>query len=159
MHLLGDSPATRALRVKIADAARSDARVVIIAGESGVGEDVITQLFHSESPGVSVIRVQVPTMRDLIVERMLAGGETFWTAAYVPFMARDLTREDLRYIVGTGLQMTQGSYKRLAELFNLPAGDYKRFLNFLRKHGCQLPFRQSRGVLVEASDRGVSARR
>jgi transcriptional regulator with PAS, ATPase and Fis domain len=90
--------------------------------------------------------------RDLIVERMLTGGETFWDAAYLPFMSRDLTREDLRYIVGAGLQMTQGSYKRLAQLFNMPAADYKRFLNFLRKHGCQLPFQQYRGVLVEAND-------
>ena len=88
--------------------------------------------------------------RDLIVERMVTGGETFWNAAYSPFMSRDLTREDLRYIVSAGLQMTQGSYKQLGRIFNIP-DDYKRFLNFLRKHGCQLPFQQFRGVLVEAA--------
>ena len=154
MHVLGDSPAIRDLRGRIADAARSDAKVVVITGEGGVGEDVIAQLVHSESPGVNVIRVQVPTPRDLIVERMLSGGETFWTATYLPFLARDLTRDDVRYIVGVGLQMTQGSYKRLAERFNIPASEYKRFLNFLRKHGCQLPYRQYRagGGPAEVND-------
>ena len=150
--LLGDSPAIRDLRVKIADAAQSDAKVVVITGESAVGDDVIAQLLRSESPGVNVIRVQIPTLRDAIMERMLTGGETFWTAAYVPFLARDLTRDDLRHIVGAGLQMTRGSYKRLAERFNIPANEYKRFLNFLRKHGCQLPFRQYRGLSAEAND-------
>jgi hypothetical protein len=29
-------------------------------------------------------------------------------------------------------------------LFNMEAGDYKRFLNFLRKHDCQLPFKEYR---------------
>ena len=150
--LLGDSPAIRDLRVRLADAAQSDAKVVVITAESAVGDDVIAQLVNSESPGVNVIRVQIPTLRDLIIERMLTGGESFWTAAYVPFLARDLTRDDLRYIVGAGLQMTRGSYKRLAERFNIPPGEYKRFLNFLRKHGCQLPFRQYRGVSAEAND-------
>lgn len=150
--LLGDSPAIRDLRVRIADAAHSNAQVVVITGETGVGDDVIAQLLPSESPGVNVIRVQIPTLRDLIMERMLSGGESFWTAAYVPFLARDLTRDDLRYIVGTGLQMTRGSYKRLAERFNIPASEYKRFLNFLRKHGCQLPFRQYRGGSAETHD-------
>jgi hypothetical protein len=150
--LLGDSPAIRDLRVRIADAAHSDAKVVVITGESGIGDEVIAQLVNAENRGVNVIRVQIPTLRDRILERMLNGGESFWTAAYVPFLARDLTRDDLRSIVGAGLQMTRGSYKRLAERFNIPAGEYKRFLNFLRKHGCQLPFRQYRGVSTEVND-------
>ena len=29
-------------------------------------------------------------------------------------------------------------------LFNMPASDYKKFLNFLRKHDCQLPFKEFR---------------
>ncbi len=86
---------------------------------------------------------------DLIIERMIKGGETFWGAAYAPFMSRDLTREDLRYVISIGLQMTHGSYKQLAQLFNMPPDDYKRFLNFLRKHECQLPFHRFRGVLME----------
>jgi hypothetical protein len=32
----------------------------------------------------------------------------------------------------------------VARLFNMDAGDYKKFLNFLRKHNCQLPFKDYR---------------
>jgi hypothetical protein len=32
----------------------------------------------------------------------------------------------------------------VTRLFNLPPGDYKRFLSFLRKHGCLLPYRDFR---------------
>ena len=59
-------------------------------------------------------------------------------------MSRDLTRDDLRTLVGMGLQQTSGSYRVLVELFNMPPGDYKRFLNFLRKHQCHMPFQQFR---------------
>jgi hypothetical protein len=34
----------------------------------------------------------------------------------------------------------------MVELFNMPAGDYKRFLSFLRKHDCQVPFHAFRAV-------------
>ena len=102
---------------------------------------------------------RIPTEADtasyranLIVDRMIKSGESFWNAAYEPFMSRDLTREEVRYIVSAGLERTRGSYKQLAMLFNMPQTDYKRFLNFLRKHGCQLPFRRFRGVLVAAND-------
>ena len=47
-------------------------------------------------------------------------------------------------ITGEGLERTSGSYRVLTKLFNMPADDYKRFLNFLRKHHCHLPFQQFR---------------
>lgn len=71
--------------------------------------------------------------------RMLEHGESFWTVVYEPFMARDLTRDDVRYVVEKGLERTRGSYKAVLELFNMPAASYKRFLNFLAKHGCKVP--------------------
>ena len=39
-----------------------------------------------------------------------------------------------------------GNYKVLTELFNMPATDYKRFLNFLMKHHCHVAFQQFRTV-------------
>jgi len=77
-------------------------------------------------------------------DRMIRKQESFWTAVYPVFMARDLTRDDLRELVGRGLERTSGSYRVLTKLFNMPADDYKRFLNFLRKHHCHLPFQQFR---------------
>jgi two-component system response regulator AtoC len=74
----------------------------------------------------------------------LQQGACFWTSVFPAFMARDLTREDLRRIVSRGLQQTRGSYKALIEAFNIPPRDYKRFLNFLRKHDCHMPFQPFR---------------
>jgi len=85
---------------------------------------------------------------NLILDRMIKRQESFWTVVYEPFMSRDLTREELRHIISTGLEKTRGSYKQLVRLFNMPIEDYKRFLNFLRKHGCQVAFQQYRGVVM-----------
>jgi len=94
-----------------------------------------------------------------LFDRMVRGGETFWAAVYEPFMLRDLTREDLRSIVRHGLHLTHGSYKGMAQLFNVPA-DYKRLLNFLRKYQCHLPIQEFRAISVhragpERLDRAV----
>jgi transcriptional regulator with PAS, ATPase and Fis domain len=83
---------------------------------------------------------------DMLFERMVNGGESFWSCVYAPFMARDLTRDDLRTIVRKGLERTSGNYKVMVELFNMPADDYKRFLGFLRKYQCHMPFQQFRSA-------------
>ena len=84
------------------------------------------------------------TVAESLYQQIIHGRQSFWTVVYGPFMSRDLTRDDLRTLVGMGLQQTSGSYRVLVELFNMPAGDYKRFLNFLRKHQCHMPFQQFR---------------
>ena len=81
-----------------------------------------------------------------LLHRMIEGGESFWSAVHVPFMERDLSRDLLRAVVGAGLERTCGNYRALVELFNMPRGDYKRFLSFLRKHECQLPFHSFRAL-------------
>jgi hypothetical protein len=82
----------------------------------------------------------------MLFERMVNGGESFWSSVYAPFMARDLTRDDLRTVVRKGLERTSGNYKVMVELFNMPADDYKRFLGFLRKYQCHMPFQQFRSA-------------
>jgi transcriptional regulator with PAS, ATPase and Fis domain len=81
---------------------------------------------------------------DILFNRMIARRESFWSAVYPAFMARDLTRGDLRTILQKGLEQTGGSYKVLVELLNMDPRDYKRFLNFLRKHECHVPFQRFR---------------
>jgi DNA-binding NtrC family response regulator len=83
---------------------------------------------------------------DELTVRMLRHGESFWSTVYPLFMARDLTRADLRRVVQTGLESTNGNYRLLVQLFNMPTEDYKRFLGFLRKHDCHLPFQRFRTV-------------
>jgi hypothetical protein len=68
------------------------------------------------------------------------GRQSFWSAVYEPFMARDLTRHDVREVVRLGLKHTLGNYKLLVRSFNMAPDDYKRFLNFLRKYECHVPF-------------------
>jgi transcriptional regulator with GAF, ATPase, and Fis domain len=83
---------------------------------------------------------------DELLSLMLDHGEAFWSAVSPHFMARDLTRADLRRIIQIGLERANGNYRSLVQLFNMPAEDYRRFLSFLRKHDCQLPFQRFRTV-------------
>jgi hypothetical protein len=59
-------------------------------------------------------------------------------------MNREITKVDVRNLVGKGLDEARGNYKIVARLFNMESRDYKKFLNFLRKHECQVPFRDYR---------------
>ena len=62
-----------------------------------------------------------------------------------------MTRDDMREIISRGLTQTRGSYRLVLQLFNMPAEDYKSFLNFLRKHQCHLPFFKFRSLPPAAS--------
>ncbi len=81
-----------------------------------------------------------------LMHRLLHERESFWSAVHTPFMDRDLSRDQLRGVIRAGLQQTAGNYRMLVELFNMPASDYKRFLSFLRKHDCQVPFHAFRAA-------------
>ncbi len=89
---------------------------------------------------------------ETMLERMFSGGESFWSVVYEPFMSRDITREDLRAIVTAGLEQTRGNYKALVQSFNLEPTDYKRFLNFLRKYQCHMPFQRFRSARIRVDE-------
>jgi transcriptional regulator with GAF, ATPase, and Fis domain len=123
---------------------------VVLRSEGNVvrPEDLPADTFHvrpaaaARAESVSSISVQVEEMTG----KMLRQGESFWTAVYPVFMNRDLTRSELQRIVQTGLEATNGNYRLMVQLFNMPGEDYKRFLGFLRKHDCHLPFQRFRTV-------------
>jgi transcriptional regulator with PAS, ATPase and Fis domain len=97
----------------------------------------------------TIIAAPPPGERALIedvFDRMVKHRESFWSAVYPAFMTRDLTRADLRFIITRGLEETAGSYKQLVSLLNMSPNDYKRFLNFLRKHECHVPFARFRSA-------------
>ena len=97
---------------------------------------------------------------DEIYDRLVVNGESFWSAVHAPFMARDMTREDLRAIITRGLTQTRGNYRLMLQLFNMPADDYKPFLTFLGKHQCKMPFFQFRCLpLSEHLPRAVGSNR
>ncbi len=89
---------------------------------------------------------------DAILERILVNKESFWTTAYPAFMARDMTRDDMRHIIRAGLEQTHGSYRVLLGVFNLAASDYKRLLGFLKQHDCHLPFQRFRALKAVPRD-------
>ena len=91
-----------------------------------------------------------------LFNRMVQKGESFWAAVYAPFMAHDLTREDVRAIVREGLLRTRGGYKSVAVLFNIPA-DHRRLLSFLRKHDCHLPEHELKRASAELGQSGNAA--
>jgi DNA-binding NtrC family response regulator len=91
-----------------------------------------------------------------LVEAMTKRGQSFWDVVYEPFMRRDLTRDDLRRVIHDGLEQTRGSYKALVGLYNMDDSDYKRLLNFLRKHGCHMPFQTFRMARVKTDPADVA---
>jgi transcriptional regulator with PAS, ATPase and Fis domain len=84
------------------------------------------------------------TVADELYTRLTENHESFWTTVYPMYMAREITRQHVRDLVRKGLEEARGNYKIVARLFNMETREYKRFLNFLRKHDCQLPFKEYR---------------
>jgi len=84
------------------------------------------------------------TVSDDLYDRLIEQRESFWATVYPMYMAREITRAQVRDVVRRGLEEARGNYRIVARLFNMESRDYKRFLNFLRKHDCQLPFKEYR---------------
>ena len=84
------------------------------------------------------------TVSDDLYSRLTEQRESFWATVYPMYMAREITRANVRDVVRRGLEEARGNYKIVARLFNMESREYKRFLNFLRKHDCQLPFKEYR---------------
>jgi len=81
---------------------------------------------------------------DSLYCRLTEKHESFWDVVHPLYMEREITKGTVRAIVDRGLREAHGSYRVLTNLFNIETRDYRRFINFLRKHGCQLPFRNYR---------------
>jgi transcriptional regulator with GAF, ATPase, and Fis domain len=107
-------------------------------------DDVPIEIRTQRSISLRPKRERRRTVADDLLKRMLTNHESFWTVVYPLYMQREITRGNLRELISKGLEEAKGNYKIVTRLFNMEPGDYKRFLNFLRKHDCQLPFRDYR---------------
>ena len=129
------------------------------AGRAVTAGDLPPEILRVPASAVPLSELQTPASSDMaeaalgnagradeLASAMIKQGESFWSAVYPIFMSRDLTRTDLRRIVQIGLETTNGNYRLLVQLFNMAPQDYKRFLSFLRKHDCHLPFQRFRAV-------------
>jgi transcriptional regulator with GAF, ATPase, and Fis domain len=117
-----------------------------VSGRSDVTrpEDLPLAIRAHTTPDEPQFRERRRTVADELYERLRENRESFWSTVYPLYMRREITRGNVRDIVQRGLDEARGNYKIVVRLFNLTPGDYKRFLNFLRKHRCQLPFREYR---------------
>jgi len=119
--------------------------VVTLQGTTIEAEHLPTEIRgNAGSVALRPKRERRRTVADELYKRMTEQGESFWTTVYPMFMGREITRSNVRDLIALGLQETRGNYKIVARIFNMEQRDYKRFLNFLRKHDCQIPFKEYR---------------
>jgi DNA-binding NtrC family response regulator len=138
---------------------------IVIRHQSGEVDraDLPLEVLRSVPSAPVVAAVATPKVArpvsEALFDQMVSGRQSFWSVVYAPFIARDLTRDDLRAIIRKGLEQTSGNYRVLVELFNMPQDDYKRFLGFLRKYQCHVPFQEFRSAAVSrGGPRGGSDR-
>ena len=84
------------------------------------------------------------SIADDLYKRLTEDQQSFWTSVYPLFMQREIPRDIVREVVRRGLQDARGNYKVVARMFNMHPEEYKKFLNFLRKHQCQPSFKEFR---------------
>jgi transcriptional regulator with PAS, ATPase and Fis domain len=107
-------------------------------------DDLSPEIKTPGSFGMRPRRERRRTVADDLFKKLVDERESFWQAVYPLYMNREITRSNVRELVHKGLEEARGNYKIVLRLFNMEASDYKRFLNFLRKHDCQLPFKEYR---------------
>jgi transcriptional regulator with GAF, ATPase, and Fis domain len=118
--------------------------VVTVVGQTIDVEHLPSDIRVPDRVALRAKRERRRTVADDLYKRMIDQRESFWATVYPLFMDREITRANVREVVRHGLEEARGNYKIVARLFNMEPRDYKRFLNFLRKHDCQIPFKEYR---------------
>jgi transcriptional regulator with GAF, ATPase, and Fis domain len=93
-------------------------------------------------------------LADDLYQQLLSGSCGFWEDIRPLLLNRDMTRADLRQLIGLGLAASGGTYRGLLSRFGLPQQDYKRLLNFLAAHGCSVDCREFRSTEGPRTTRG-----
>jgi transcriptional regulator with PAS, ATPase and Fis domain len=119
-------------------------KLVVTGRHEVIQVDDLPVELRTSSMDVRPRRERRRTVADDLLKKLSAEGESFWTAVYPLYMNREITRGNVRDLVHKGLEEARGNYKIVLRLFNMHSSDYKRFLNFLRKHDCHLPFKEYR---------------
>jgi transcriptional regulator with PAS, ATPase and Fis domain len=119
-------------------------RLVVTKRRDAVRVEDLPSEIRAQRPAAPLrFRERRRTIADDLYRRVKE-GESFWTSVYPLYMQREITKGNVREVVRRGLEEAKGNYKIVARMFNMGNEDYKRFLNFLRKHDCQLPFKEFR---------------
>jgi two-component system response regulator AtoC len=120
-------------------------RLIVTGGEQVIQtDDLPIEIRVRQGVGLRPRKERRRTVADDLYKRLLEERESFWSVVYPLYMQREITRSNVRDLVRKGLEEARGNYKIVARLFNMDQRDYKKFLNFLRKHDCQVPFKEYR---------------
>jgi two-component system response regulator PilR (NtrC family) len=136
----------------------------LLHGRKAVSENAVAKLMGYAFPGnirelenilEAAVCISSGTTihdRDIILPEEPSDGQlaedvimgNFWDSVARPFAERLITRTHLEHLIRKGLERTRGSYRKMLPLFQLPDSDYKRFMDFLRRHHCIIDFREYR---------------
>jgi transcriptional regulator with PAS, ATPase and Fis domain len=136
----------------------------ILQGRKTISRDALTKLQAYSFPGnvrelenivesaMYVVLGRAIEEEDIVLPSDVHRTETvadlvvcnFWESVARPFADRVITRNHVEQTIRKGLEQTRGSYRKLVPLFKMPDSDYKRFMDFLRRHHCNVDFRQYR---------------
>ena len=119
-------------------------RMMVRSRNDVIGADDVPNEVRVTLKTSTPFRERRRTIADELYEQITNENQSFWTTVYPLFMQREITRGAVREVVRRGLQDARGNYKIVARKFNMESDDYKRFLNFLRKHHCQPSFKEFR---------------
>jgi transcriptional regulator with PAS, ATPase and Fis domain len=120
-------------------------RIVVRAHSEVIGlQDIPADVRAAKKAGHAPAKERRKGVADELYKRIVDERESFWTTVYPLFMRREITRASVLEIVRRGLQDARGNYKIVARMFNMEPAEYKKFLNFLRKHHCQPSFKEFR---------------
>jgi transcriptional regulator with GAF, ATPase, and Fis domain len=119
-------------------------RIAVADRGDAVRPDDLPLEIRARNGPARLVRERRRTIADDLYMKLVEERESFWTLVYPLYMRREITKSNVRDVVRKGLQEARGNYKIVARLFNMESRDYKKFLNFLRKHDCQVPFKEYR---------------
>jgi transcriptional regulator with PAS, ATPase and Fis domain len=128
-------------------------QTVWLAASSEIGVEHLPLLIQHAGQSALHRNERRRQVADELYQALVVSGYSFWEHVYPLFLARDMTRHDMRELVRRGLAQTHGSYRMLLKLFGMSPRDYKRFLNFLAAHDCRTDFREFRSGTPESRHR------
>jgi transcriptional regulator with PAS, ATPase and Fis domain len=109
-----------------------------------VGVEHLPPSIQLTADTIQAVKERRRQVADELYQALVTGGYSFWEHIHPLFLGRDITRHDMRELVRRGLATTRGNYRALLRLFGMAPQDYKRFLNFLAAHNCNVDFREFR---------------
>ena len=132
-------------RKTINDAAMSKLQTYSYPGNVRELENILeTAVYTASGMAIEPDDILLPqeTMTNWTMEELIVGN--FWESVARPYSERLITRKQVEHVIRRGLEQTRGNYRKLLPLFRMPDSDYKRFMDFLRRHHCNIDFRQFR---------------